>query len=63
MDPRALALLVAVGTDNSFVLPTHPVNAFTMGPGGYRNKDYMKAGGLMSISFLVVLVTMIYFFY
>lgn len=63
LDPRALALLIAVGTDNSFVLPTHPVNAFTMGPGGYSNKDYMKAGGLMTVAFLVVLVTMIYFFY
>jgi len=63
LDPRVLALLVAVATNNSFVLPTHPVNAFTMGPGGYGNKDYMRAGGLMTVAFLVVLVSMIYFFY
>ncbi len=62
-DPRVLALLVAVATNNSFVLPTHQVNAFTMGPGGYRNKDYMLAGGLMTIAFLAVVVSMIYFFY
>jgi hypothetical protein len=37
VDGRALALLVAVCASNSFVLPTHQVNALFMSPGGYRN--------------------------
>jgi di/tricarboxylate transporter len=63
IDPRALALLVAVCASNSFVLPTHQVNAFLMNAGGYKNADYFKAGGIMSILFLVVAVFMIYFIY
>ncbi|MCK7514961.1 MAG: SLC13 family permease [Desulfobacterales bacterium] len=33
IDPRPLALLVAVCASNSFVLPTHQVNALLMSPG------------------------------
>ncbi|MFO7699532.1 MAG: hypothetical protein R6W79_02865, partial [Acidimicrobiia bacterium] len=39
-----LALLVAVCASNSFLLPTHQVNALLMGPGGYRNSDYLRGG-------------------
>jgi di/tricarboxylate transporter len=63
INPRALALLVAICTSNSFVLPTHQVNAFLMTPGGYQNSDYMKAGSFMTLLFLLVSVLMIYFFY
>jgi di/tricarboxylate transporter len=60
VNPRALALLVAVCASNSFVLPTHQVNALLMSPGGYHNADYIKAGGIMTIVFLVIAVTLIY---
>ncbi len=63
IDPRAAAMLVAVCASNSFVLPTHQVNAFLMSPGGYRTEDYLKAGGLMSLVFLTVSVTFIYIFF
>jgi di/tricarboxylate transporter len=56
VDGRALALLVAVCASNSFVLPTHQVNALFMSPGGYRNADYIRAGGFMSLLFLVLAV-------
>jgi len=60
IDPRGLALLVAVCVSNSFILPTHQVNAFLMNPGGYHNSDYIKAGGIMTILFLVVAVSIVY---
>ncbi len=63
LDPRPLALLVAVSASNSFILPTHQVNALFMGPGGYRNKDYLKAGGIMTILFLLVAVMLTYLCY
>lgn len=63
IDPRAAAMLVAVCASNSFILPTHQVNAFLMSPGGYRTKDYLKAGGIMSIVFLIVSVAFIYIFF
>jgi len=63
IDPRPLALLVAVCASNSFVLPTHQVNALLMSPGGYRNRDYIKAGGIMTLIFLVVAVAVVGLFY
>ena len=62
-DPRMAALVVGIATSNSFILPTHQVNALYMGPGHYRSIDFMKAGGLISILFLVVMIGIIYFFY
>jgi di/tricarboxylate transporter len=61
--PEALGLLVAVMASNSFLLPTHQVNAFLMGPGGYSNRDYLKSGGIMSLLFIFITVSLIYLFY
>ena len=63
MPARPLALLVAVCASNAFLLPTHQVNALLMGTGGYRNADYLRAGGLMSLLFIVIAVGLIYVFY
>ncbi len=52
--PALFALTVAIATSNSFLIPTHQVNALIMGPGGYKVKDFMRAGGIMTILFLVV---------
>lgn len=62
-DPRMAALVVGLATSNSFILPTHQVNALYMGPGRYRSVDYMKAGGLMTVVFIVVLIGMLVLFY
>ena len=63
IDPRPVVLLVAVTAANSFLLPTHQVNAFYKTPGGYQNADYLKAGGLLTLLFLIVVVAMFYLFY
>ena len=55
-NPAEFALIVALATSNSFFIPTHQVNALIMGPGGYRVADFMKAGGLMTLIFLVVMI-------
>jgi di/tricarboxylate transporter len=56
--PAVFALTVAIATSNSFLIPTHQVNALIMGPAGYRVPDFMKAGGIMTILFLVVMMLM-----
>ena len=56
--PALFALTVAIATSNSFLIPTHQVNALIMGPGGYRVADFMRAGGIMTILFLIVALTM-----
>lgn len=63
IDGRGLGMLVAVCASNSFILPTHQVNALLMAPGGYHNADYMRAGGIMSGLFIVIAVLVTYFFY
>ena len=63
VDPRVAAIVVGLGVSNSFILPTHQVNALYMGPGAYRTKDYIKIGGLMGIIYIVILVAMTYAFY
>ena len=60
LPPRAFALLVGVCVANSFLLPTHQVNALLMGPGGYHNRDYLRAGGVMTVLFLLVAVGGVY---
>ncbi len=57
-NPALFALTVAIATSNSFLIPTHQVNALIMGPAGYRVADFMKAGGVMTILFLVVMIGM-----
>ncbi len=62
-DPRIAALVVAVACSNTFVLPTHQVNALIMRPGGYKTKDYFRAGAGMTILYLVVMMAAIVVFY
>jgi di/tricarboxylate transporter len=58
-NPAVFALTVALATSNSFFLPTHQVNALVMGPAGYRVADFMKAGGIMTVLFLAVMMVML----
>ncbi|MGD9209717.1 MAG: SLC13 family permease [Desulfobacteraceae bacterium] len=62
-DPRMAALVVGLSASNTFVLPTHQVNALIMRPGGYRTVDYAKAGVIMTVLFLAVELSVLYFFY
>ena len=58
-DPAVFALTVALATSNSFFLPTHQVNALIMGPAGYRVTDYMRAGSIMTLLYLIILIPML----
>ncbi len=58
-NPAVFALTVALATSNSFLIPTHQVNALIMGPAGYRVADFIRAGGIMTVLFLVVMMLMI----
>jgi di/tricarboxylate transporter len=58
-NPALFALTVALSTSNSFLIPTHQVNALIMGPGGYNVSDFIKAGSIMTIIFIVVVIFML----
>jgi len=63
IDARVAVIVVGLGVSNSFILPTHQVNALYMGPGEYRTKDYVKIGGFLSVIYITILVAMTYVFY
>jgi di/tricarboxylate transporter len=62
-DASMFALTVAISTSNSFLIPTHQVNALVMGPGDYRVADFLRAGSVMTVLFLVVSLLMLNLLY
>ncbi len=58
-DPAVFALTVAISTSNSFIIPTHQVNALIMGPAGYKVIDFIKSGGIMTLLFFIVSMVML----
>lgn len=58
-DPRVFGMMVAIAASNSFILPTHQVNALFMGPGGYRVADYVRSGSVLSVLFLLIAAPMV----
>jgi di/tricarboxylate transporter len=58
-DPTMYALIVALSASNAFILPTHQVNALIIGPGGYRVADFIRAGSVMSVIFIIVMLAMV----
>ncbi|MEM8538595.1 MAG: SLC13 family permease, partial [Pseudomonadota bacterium] len=58
-NPAVFALTVAISTSNSFIIPTHQVNALIMGPAGYKVTDFIRTGGIMTLIFLVVSLVML----
>jgi di/tricarboxylate transporter len=62
-DPTIAALTVGIAASNTFILPTHQVNALIMRPGGYKPADYVKAGSGMTIIYIAVVIAMLHFYY
>ncbi|WP_320005772.1 SLC13 family permease [Maridesulfovibrio sp.] len=62
-DPRTAAMTVALAASNTFILPTHQVNALIMRPAGLKAVDYLRAGAGMTLIFMIVLIVgMLIFF-
>ena len=57
------ALTVALAASNSFLIPTHQVNALIMGPAGYKVTDFVRVGGLMTAIILVMIVLLLNIFF
>jgi len=62
-NPALYALIIGLSTSNAFIIPTHQVNALIMGPGGYKVTDYVRVGSVMSVLFLVVMLTVLNMLY
>ncbi|HET9033258.1 MAG TPA: SLC13 family permease [Dokdonella sp.] len=56
-NPAAYALIVAISTSNTFLLPSaNPVLLVVAGPGGYRTRDFLRVGLPLTV---LILVTML----
>jgi di/tricarboxylate transporter len=53
------ALIVAIASSNTFLMPNQQVNALIAGPGGYRTKDFFKVGGGMTLLYWLAMQTVI----
>ncbi len=58
-DPSVYGLIVAIASNNSFMMPNQQANALIAGPGGYGTSDFFRVGGGMSVLYLVVTLVMI----
>ncbi len=57
LSPYGLMMAIAMAASASFTTPVaHPANILVMGPGGYRFIDYVKIGGLLTLTVFVVLL-------
>jgi len=57
LSPYGLVMAVAFAASASFMTPvSHPANILVMGPGGYRFKDYLLVGGLLTCVVMGVLM-------
>jgi di/tricarboxylate transporter len=60
-DPKAFALVVAVGAAASFITPIgYQTNLMVMSAGGYRYRDFFRVGLPVSLLVMTIAVTMIY---
>jgi di/tricarboxylate transporter len=57
IDPRGLAMAVAMGCSLTFPTPYgHPVNLMVMSPGGYTFRDFIKVGLPLAIIIIIVVL-------
>jgi di/tricarboxylate transporter len=64
LSPYGLMMAIAMAASASFTTPiAHPANILVMGPGGYRFIDYLKIGGLLTLTVFVVLIIFLKIFW
>lgn len=60
MDPRAMAIVIAIGASASFLTPIgYQTNTMVWGPGGYRFGDYARLGIALSVTTIAMVAVMI----
>ena len=62
--PYGFMMAMAMAASASFMTPiSHPANLLVMGPGGYRFKDYIKVGGVLTLVVLIIIMVVVPLFW
>ena len=62
-NPTAFALIVALAASNNFLSASNPVIGMIVGPGGYKPFDLLRAGWLLTLLYIAVVVAMVNLLY
>lgn len=49
LNPRTFAMIIAVAASTSYITPLEPSCLMVYGPGGYRFRDFVKVGSLLTL--------------
>ncbi len=55
-NPAMYALIVALAASNNFISASNPVLSIISGPGGYRSRDFIRAGLPLSVLFIALML-------
>jgi len=59
LNPRAFAVMIAVGASCSFITPLEPACLMVYGPGNYRFFDFVKVGSLLTLLVFAIAIVMV----
>ena len=59
LNPRAFAMIIAVAASCSYLTPLEPSCVMVYGPGGYRFRDFLKIGVLLTILIFIVAILLV----
>ena len=59
LNPRAFAVMIAVGASCSFITPLEPACLMVYGPGNYRFFDFFKVGSLLTLLIFAIAIVMV----
>ena len=64
LSPQTFMMAIAMAASASFMTPiSHPANILVMGPGGYRFKDYLKIGGILTLVIMAIIIVVLPIFW
>lgn len=60
LNPRPFVMAIAIAASSSFITPIgYQTNLMVMGPGGYRPRDYLRAGLPLTVLVMITALTLI----
>ncbi|HOE70729.1 MAG TPA: SLC13 family permease [Brevefilum sp.] len=59
LNPRAFAIMIAIGASNSFITPLEPACLMVYGPGNYRFFDFLKVGAMLTVLIFGIAILMV----